>query len=631
MKCETDKKDFLPVTMEDLKARGWEYVDFICVTGDAYVDHSSFGITLIARLLKKLGYRVGIIAQPRWDTGDDIRKLGTPRLGFLVTSGNIDSMVAAYTAAKKRRHNDDYSPGGHGGKRPTRALMVYCGLIRRYFSFVPIIVGGLEASLRRFAHYDYWDDKVRRSILFDCAADLLVYGMGEKAITEAAAMLRSGKKAAELRGIEGTAYITEDISQTEGITIASYEQVQEDKKQYAKAIAAQYQENDPILGKRVIQPCEGRFLVQEKPAMPLSGPEMDGVYALDYMYDYHPMYQEMGGVPAIEEVKFSLLSCRGCFGGCNFCSLAFHQGRIVQGRSHEAIVKEAMLIKALPDFKGYIHDVGGPTANFRQSACKKQLTAGSCADRQCLFPEPCKNLIISHSDYSVLLDKLKSIQGIKKVFIRSGVRFDYLMADRGTGFLEQMCRHHISGQLKVAPEHISDHVLYYMGKPGHSVYQTFSDRYKKANQKAGKKQYLVPYFISSHPGSTLADAVELAVYFKKEGVRPLQVQDFYPTPGTLSTCMYYTGIDPRTMKKVYVATDPAEKAMQRALLQFSLPANYHLVHKALVKAGRGDLIGYGRECLIKPMGGKQNELQNNRRKGSFRKDQGRGKGSGAKS
>ncbi len=592
--------DFLPINKEQLHTRGFDVPDFLYVTGDAYVDHPSFGHAIISRVLENSGYSVAMLPQPRWDNCEYFKKFGKPRLGVLVTSGNIDSMVAHYTAAKKPRSDDMYSPGGKSGYRPDRAVIVYCNRIREAFGDIPIIIGGIEASLRRFAHYDYWSDKVRRSILVDSRADLLIYGMGEKQIVQIADALDKGIPVKKIRFVNGTCYLAKKDEMPEGLMLESYEQVLSDKKAYANACRVQYEEQDPIRGKRLIQAHNDKLLVQNPPMMPLNTKELDSVYALPYMRTYHPMYEPLGGIPAISEVKFSLTSCRGCYGACNFCALTFHQGRIVQSRSHESLINEAKKITWEPDFKGYIHDVGGPTADFRTPACKEQLKVGACKKRQCLFPTPCKNLVADHSDYLKLLRKLRSLDRVKKVFVRSGLRYDYIMADKNDEFFYELCEHHISGQLKVAPEHVSANVLKYMGKPSGNTYNRFAKKYADINRSLGKEQYLVPYLMSSHPGSTLDDAIELALFLKKNNLNPRQVQDFYPTPGTISTAMFYTGIDPRTGKSVYVARNAHDKAMQRALLQFNNKANRALVIEALKKAGREDLIGFGSDCLITP-------------------------------
>lgn len=593
---------FLPITEYDLKERGIDALDFIFVSGDAYVDHHAFAHAVISRYLESLGYTVGIIAQPDFHSCEDFKRLGRPRLGFFVGAGNIDSMVNHYTAAKKRRNEDLYSPGGKAGLRPDRATIVYCNRIREaYGREVPIIIGGIEASLRRFAHYDYWSDKVRRSILIDSGADLLIYGMGERQTEEIAELLSMGVPVSEIKSVRGTAYIegNAELLPGDAVVVPDYDEVSTDKKKYAIATKMQYDEQDAYRGKTVAQLDRDKYIVQNPPAMPLSTEEMDKVYELPYMGTYHPIYEKDGGVPAIEEVKFSITSSRGCFGACSFCALTFHQGRTISARSHESILREAERLALNKDFKGYIHDVGGPTANFRTPSCKKQLQSGVCKDRQCLYPTPCKNLEVSHRDYLDLLRKLRKIKGVKRVFIRSGIRFDYLMADRDDEFFYELCRHHVSGQLKVAPEHISDNVLKYMGKPPVSVYNKFMDKYKRINDELGKKQFLVPYLMSSHPGSTLRDAIALAEYLRDNKLSPEQVQDFYPTPGSISTCMYYTGIDPRTMKSVYVPKTYEEKQMQRALLQYRRPENHKLVYMALKSAGRLDLVGSGERCLIK--------------------------------
>ncbi len=615
-------KGFLPVSVEDIKERGWDGLDFIYICGDAYVDHSSFGHAIISRVLDANGYKVGIIPQPDWHSIDDFVKLGRPRLGVLVSAGNIDSMVNHYTAAKKRRREDFYSPGKKAGMRPDRATIVYCNRIREAFGDIPIIIGGVEASLRRFAHYDYWDDKVRRSILFDSRADILIYGMGERQIVEIADCLSGGMRPEEITYINGTCYISQTVDIENSVIIPSYEDCVADKKLYAKACKIQFEEQNAYNGKVVIQEHLGRFLVQNPPQKPLSQKELDTVYELDYMRAPHPMYDKLGGIAAIDEVKFSLTSSRGCFGGCNFCALSFHQGRVVTARSRESIIKEAKIIAAMPDFKGYIHDVGGPTANFRRSACDKQETHGACKNKQCLFPKPCPNLICDHSDYIKLLRELRSIKGVKKVFVRSGIRFDYCIHDKKSGFLKELCEHHVSGQLKVAPEHISDNVLRAMGKPENSVFESFSNSFYAINKKLGKKQYLVPYLMSSHPGSTLNDAIMLAQYLKKNNLNPEQVQDFYPTPGTVSTCMYYTGINPITNEEIYVPKTQEEKALQRALLQFSFPENRKKVIEALKKAGREDLIGNGENCLVREFYGGRENGKNTKWKSSFRQNKG---------
>jgi len=596
------KNKFLPICKKDMDERGIQQLDFVYVIGDAYVDHPSFGHAIISRVLEAHGYTVGIISQPDWKDDHSISILGEPRLGFLVAAGNMDSMVNHYTVSKKRRSTDAYTPGGVMGKRPDYATITYCNLIRRNYKKTPIIIGGIEASLRRLAHYDYWSDSLKRSILLDSGADLLLYGMGERSIVEVADALNSGLLVCDITFIDGTVYKTrkkEDIY--DAIFLPDYSELKADKKNYAKSFYVQYQNTDPFSGKRLAESYDYKtFVVQNPPSKPLTIEEMDDVYALPYMRTYHPSYEKAGGVPAISEVKFSLVSNRGCFGGCSFCALTFHQGRIIQVRSHESIIEEAKMLTKEPDFKGYIHDVGGPTANFRAPACKKQLKHGACPNKQCLFPKPCDNLIADHRDYRALLKQLRALPGVKKVFIRSGIRFDYLLADKDQSFLKELCEYHVSGQLKVAPEHISDAVLKYMGKPENSVYRRFVQSYQKMNEKIGRKQFLVPYLMSSHPGSTLKEAVELAEFLRDFGYMPEQVQDFYPTPSTLSTCMYYTGVDPRTMEPVYTAVNPHEKAMQRALIQYRNPKNYELVSEALHKAGRTDLIGFDKKCLIRP-------------------------------
>ena len=597
--------EFLPVCRADMEARGWAQCDFVYVIGDAYVDHPSFGHAIISRVLENAGYKVGILSQPDWKKPDSIAALGAPRLGFLVSGGNMDSMVNHYSVSKRRRQTDAYTPGGVMGKRPDYAVVVYCNLIRRTFKNVPILIGGIEASLRRLAHYDYWSDKLKRSILLDSQADLLLYGMGERAIVEAANALNDGMNVRDLTYIDGTVFrAASPDTPVPAIRLPDYASLVKEPKKYAESFYLQYTNTDPFSAKQLIEPYSSReFVIQNPPQKPLSQREMDEIYALPYCRTYHPSYEALGGVPAIQEVRFSLVSNRGCFGACSFCALTFHQGRIVQTRSHDSIVREAEAMTHEPDFKGYIHDVGGPTANFRHPACKKQLTKGACQNRQCLFPTPCKNMDADHADYLALLRRLRQLPGVKKVFIRSGIRFDYLLADRSDAFFRELVRYHISGQLKVAPEHVSDRVLAVMGKPRHSVYLQFLDRYKKINEQEHRKQFVVPYLMSSHPGCTLADAVELAEYLRDTGHHPEQVQDFYPTPSTLSTVMYYTGLDPRTMQPVYVPKNPHEKAMQRALMQYRDHKNDALVREALEKTGRLDLIGNGPKCLIRPRGG----------------------------
>lgn len=593
---------FLPISKKDLKERGIEQLDFVYVCGDAYVDHPSFGAAIITRLLELNGYTVGLICQPDWKDDNSINALGEPRLGFFVSAGNMDSMVNHYSVSKRKRDFDNYSPGGKVGLRPDYATIVYCNLIRHTYKKKPIILGGIEASLRRLGHYDYWSNKVRRSILLDSGADILSYGMGERSTIEIADALNSGIDIKDITFIDGTVYKTRDKSFTEdALILPSFEDIKSNKESYAKSFYSQYINTDPFSAQKLVETYDDAlFVVQNPPQKPLSKQEMDDVYAMPFMRTYHPCYEKDGGIPAIKEVKFSITSNRGCFGGCNFCALTFHQGRIIQSRSHESIIDEANLIKQDSEFKGYIHDVGGPTANFRNPSCKKQMTKGVCTNRQCLFPEKCKNLEVDHKDYVSLLKKLREIPGIKKVFVRSGVRFDYCVYDEDDAFLRDLCRYHVSGQLKVAPEHISDNVLKYMGKPNVSIYNKFCEKYEKINKKYGMNQFLVPYLMSSHPGSTIDDAIMLAEYLRDHHLSPEQVQDFYPTPSTISTCMYYTGIDPRDMKPVYVALNPHEKAMQRALIQYKRPENYELVKEALIKAGRQDLIGFGEKCLIPP-------------------------------
>ena len=596
------KGNFLPITREEMKERGWDQVDFVYVSGDAYVDHPSFGHAIITRLLESRGYRVGIIAQPDWRKPESVQVFGEPRLGFLVSAGNMDSMVNHYSVSKKRRKTDAYTPGGEMGKRPDYACVVYGNLIRQTYKKTPIILGGIEASLRRMAHYDYWSDKLKRSVLLDSGADVISYGMGEHSIVELAEALDAGIPVEDITYIAGTVVKTKSLDSIyDAEILPSFEDLKADKMNYARSFYTQYLNTDAFNGKRLVEPySEHLYVVQNPPATPLTQMEMDDVYSLPYQRTYHPSYEAKGGVPAIKEIKFSLISNRGCFGGCSFCALTFHQGRIVQVRSHESLIEEAKEIIKDKDFKGYIHDVGGPTANFRHPSCKKQMEHGVCKTRQCLFPSPCKNLDADHRDYVSLLRKLRDIPKVKKVFIRSGIRFDYLLADKKQEFLRELCEYHVSGQLKVAPEHVAGPVLSLMGKPEHKVYEEFTRQFYKMNEKIGKEQYLVPYLMSSHPGSTLKEAVELAEYCRDLGYMPEQVQDFYPTPSTLSTCMYYTGVDPRTMQKVYVPKSPHEKAMQRALIQYRNPELYDLVIEALHKAGRSDLIGFGPKCLVRP-------------------------------
>lgn len=594
--------NFLPVTKKEMSERGWNQPDFVYVIGDAYVDHPSFGHAIISRILEAHGYKIAIISQPDWKKEESITEFGRPRLGFLVSSGNMDSMVNHYTVSKKRRGADAYTPGGVTGKRPDYAAIVYCNLIKRRYKDIPIIIGGIEASLRRLAHYDYWSDKLKRSILMDSGADLLIYGMGERAIVEIADALDSGLSVKDITFVDGTVFKTSDVDMVyDGIVLPDYDTMLGDKLEYARSFDIQYRNTDPFYAKPLIEKYGNkRYIVQNPPAKPLSVQELDDVYELPYMCDCHPSYKAEGGVPAITEIKFSLTSNRGCFGGCSFCALAFHQGRIVQHRSHESLLREAEKMTKSHDFKGYIHDVGGPTANFWKPACEKQLTKGVCPGKQCLFPKPCKNLKADHSEYISLLRKLRKLPGVKKVFIRSGIRFDYILADGNDDFLQELCKFHISGQLRVAPEHVADSVLRMMGKPENAVYNRFVEKFYRINKNLGMEQYLVPYLMSSHPGSGLAEAVKLAEYIRDLGYMPEQVQDFYPTPSTISTCMYYTGVDPRTMKKVYVPSNPHEKAMQRALIQYRKPENYELVKEALIKAGRTDLIGFDKKCLIPP-------------------------------
>ena len=607
-------KDFLPVCRADMEARGWDNVDFVYVIGDAYVDHPSFGHAIISRILEANNYRVGIISQPDWKNKKSIDIYGRPRLGFIISAGNMDSMVNHYTVSKKRRHNDAFTPGGVYGKRPDYATVVYGNLIRQTYKDIPVIIGGIEASLRRLAHYDYWSDTVKRSILLDSGADLLLYGMGERSIVEVADALDSGLDIRDITFVPGSVYKTKSLDSVyDDIQLPSFKDITENKRKYAESFYTQYINTDPFSGQRMVESYgEHLYVVQNPAAKPLTTGEMDRVYGLNYMRTYHPSYEAAGGVPAIEEVKFSLVSNRGCFGGCSFCALTFHQGRIIQTRSHESIINEAKAFTWEPDFKGYIHDVGGPTANFRHPSCKKQLKKGVCKNKQCLFPEPCKNLHVDHQDYLELLRKLRALPGVKKVFIRSGIRFDYVNADPDPTFLRELCEYHVSGQLKVAPEHVADPVLKRMGKPGNRVYRKFVQDYKNMNEKLGKKQYLVPYLMSSHPGSTMKEAIALAEYLRDLGYMPEQVQDFYPTPATLSTCMYYTGLDPRTMEPVYVPKNPHEKAMQRALIQYRNPKNYDLVREALEMAHRTDLIGFDKKCLIRPRRGEQVKTQERR-------------------
>lgn len=614
---------FLPICKNDMIERGWDQVDFIIVTADAYIDHHSFGTAIISRVLEDAGYKVGIIAQPDWNDTKDFMKLGRPRLGFLVNGGNMDSMVNHYTVSKKLRDKDFYSPGGKMGLRPDRATIVYCNKIRQAYKSIPIIIGGVEASLRRFAHYDYWSDKVRKSMLVDSGADLLIYGMSEKQIVEVANCMNDGLQVRYIRHVPGTCYIVDDINDVaDFIEIPSYKDVCRDKMEYARAFKIQYEEQDPVRGKVLVQRHANRYVVQNPPEMPLTREELDHVYGLPYVKNYHPCYEGQGGIAAIEEVKFSVVSSRGCFGNCSFCAITFHQGRIVQSRSEESILEEVKGITELPDFKGYIHDVGGPTANFRRPACKTQLKHGACKHKQCLFPRPCKNIDADHTEYLELLRKVRAVPKVKKAFVRSGLRYDYIMADKDDTFFKELVEHHVSGQLKVAPEHICEGVLKYMGKPAGKTYGKFVDKFNRLTKEVGKKQYIIPYLMSSHPGSTLDSAIELAEYLRDINYQPEQVQDFYPTPGTLSTTMFYTGVDPLTMEKVYVPKSKMEKAMQRALLQFRNPKKYDIVYDALVMAGREDLIGNGPKCLIRP----RSQRNNNYKSGSRAKGVGNRKG-----
>ena len=593
---------FLPVNREDMLEKGITQPDFVYVCGDAYVDHPSFGSAIISRILEAHGYSVCMLCQPDWRKPESVQEFGEPRLGFLVSAGNMDSMVNHYTVAKRHRKTDSYTPGGVMGKRPDRAVTVYCNLIRRSYKHTPIIIGGIEASLRRLGHYDYWSDRVKRSILLDSGADLISYGMGEHSIVEIADALASGIAVSDISWIEGTVYKTrQEDSIYDAIRLPDFEEIEASPERYAESFAIQYRNTDPFAAKRVYECYDGAlFVVQNPPAKPLTELEMDDVYDLPYMRDYHPMYRKDGGIPALGEIKLSLTSNRGCFGECNFCALTMHEGRIVQARSHENILKEAREILEDPDFKGYIFDVGGPTSEFRAPACDKQLTKGACVGKKCLWPSPCKNLKVDHSDYVQLLREVRSLPGVKKVFVRSGFRFDYLMADKNKEFLREICAHHVSGQMRVAPEHISDNVLKEMGKPKVEVYNSFVREFEKINKELGLKQYIVPYLMSSHPGSRLKDAIALAEYIRDMGYIPEQVQDFYPTPGTVSTCMYHTGINPLTKEKVYVPRSPHEKAMQRALIQYRRPENYELVKEALLREHREDLIGYDKRCLIRP-------------------------------
>ena len=644
------EQGFLPVSYEEMRLKGWDAPDFVYVSGDAYVDHPSFGPAIISRLLEAHGYSVGIIAQPDWKDSSSVTVLGEPRLGFLVSAGNMDSMVNHYSVSRRHRQTDAYTPGGVMGRRPDRAAMVYCNLIRSVYRRTPIIAGGIEASLRRLAHYDYWSDSLRRSLLMDSGADLISYGMGEHSIIEIADALASGLDVHDITFIAGTCYKTKDLSHLSDYELLpSYEELTDaspskvrvpdwtdgglrkngshllsaGRYNYARSFYIQYRNTDPFNARILAEPYGTVYVVQNPPAKPLTQQEMDDVYALPYARAWHPDYDAAGGVPALDEVRFSILSNRGCYGACNFCALTFHQGRIIQTRSDESILKEAELLTKDPGFKGYIHDVGGPTANFHQPSCKKQLTKGVCKDRQCLFPEPCPNLTVSHKSYTELLKKLRNLPGVKKVFVRSGVRFDYVAADPDDGFLRELVKYHISGQLKVAPEHVSDRVLYMLGKPRHSVYLKFMKQYERMNRECGMDQYLVPYLMSSHPGCTMKEAIELAEFLRDIHHQPEQVQDFYPTPSTISTCMYYTGLDPRTMEPVYVPREPHEKAMQRALMQFRFPGSRLLVLEALKMAGRTDLIGYGPSCLIRPDSGRGSGSSRSAGNGKEGKNRGR--------
>lgn len=595
------KSFFLPISREDMNKRGWDQLDFICITGDAYIDHPSFGMAIISRVLEKAGFRVGIIAQPDWRSAKDFYRLGRPRLGVLISAGNLDSMLAHYTAAKHRRQKDMYSPGGKPGKRPDRATAVYTHRAREAFGKIPILIGGIEASLRRFAHYDFWEDRVRRSILIDARADILIYGMGEKQIKEIASRLAAGEPVGSITDVPGTVVASDGLELFNNyVQVADYCDVANDKAAFAAAFKTEYEEQDPLRGKCIVQKHDEKYVIQNPPALPLSTSEMDEIYELPYVRDYHPVYQSAGGVPAIQEVKFSIVSHRGCFGGCSFCTLVSHQGRIIQARSKDSILEEARLLTAMPDFKGYIHDVGGPTANFRLPACEQQLERGACKGKQCLYPRPCRNLKHDHTDYLEVLRAVRALPGVKKVFVRSGLRYDYLMAGNYKEFLHELCEHHISGQLKVAPEHVARNVTDLMGKADKSVYERFLRAYRQVNKQLGKEQYLVPYFMSGHPGCGLPEAIELAEFIRDMGYNPEQVQDFIPTPGSLSTCMYYTGINPLSGEKVYVPRSIKEKALQRALLQYRNPKNHRLVYEALQKAGRKDLIGYDAKCLVRP-------------------------------
>lgn len=620
---------FLPICKDDMIERGWKQCDFVIVTADAYIDHHSFGTAIISRVLENAGYKVGIIAQPDWKSVDDFKKLGRPRLGFLVNGGNMDPMVNHYTVSKKLRKKDLYTPKGEMGKRPDRATIVYCNKIREAYKDVNIVIGGIEASLRRFAHYDYWENKVRKSILVDSGADLLVYGMSEKQIVEVADFLNQGFDGKYIRHIPGTCYIADSLDEIyeEHIVLPSFKEVSSNKRTYAECFKIQYDEQDPVRGRTLVQEHNGKYVVINKPEMPLSREELDRVYALPYQKTYHPIYEKDGGIAAIEEVKFSLVSSRGCSGNCSFCAITFHQGRIVTSRSEDSIVEEAEEITKYDDFKGYIHDIGGPTANFRKPACKKQLTLGACKHKRCMSPGICKNMEVDHREYLHLLRRVRKLPGIKKVFIRSGLRYDYIMADKDDTFFKELVEHHVSGQLKVAPEHVSPNVLKYMGKPAGKTYDEFRRKFFRITERLGKKQFIIPYLMSSHPGCKLEDAIMLAEYLRDINYQPEQVQDFYPTPGTLSTTMFYTGLDPLTMEEVYIPRSKEEKAMQRALLQFKSPKNYNIVYDALVKAGREDLIGNGPKCLIRDKNsfGKGNNHSNYKISGRKNKNENSGR------
>ncbi len=620
---------FLPICKDDMIERGWEQCDFVLVTADAYIDHHSFGTAIISRVLENAGYKVGIIAQPDWKSVDDFKKLGRPRLGFLVNGGNMDPMVNHYTVSKKLRKKDLYTPKGEMGKRPDRATIVYCNKIREAYKDVNIVIGGIEASLRRFAHYDYWENKVRKSILVDSGADLLVYGMSEKQIVEVADFLNQGFDGKYIRHIPGTCYIADSLDEIyeEHIVLPSFKEVSSDKRTYAECFKIQYDEQDPVRGRTLVQEHNGKYVVINKPEMPLSREELDRVYALPYQKTYHPIYEKDGGIAAIEEVKFSLVSSRGCSGNCSFCAITFHQGRIVTSRSEDSIVEEAEEITKYDDFKGYIHDIGGPTANFRKPACKKQLTLGACKHKRCMSPGICKNMEVDHREYLHLLRRVRKLPGIKKVFIRSGLRYDYIMADKDDTFFKELVEHHVSGQLKVAPEHVSPNVLKYMGKPAGKTYDEFRRKFFRITERLGKKQFIIPYLMSSHPGCKLEDAIMLAEYLRDINYQPEQVQDFYPTPGTLSTTMFYTGLDPLTMEEVYIPRSKEEKAMQRALLQFKNPKNYNIVYDALVKGGREDLIGNGPKCLIRDKNsfGKGNNHSNHKSGGRKNRNENSGR------